>query len=66
MAYLWKLVAKKNNGKLTKGMNVEILKSGTNAKPNQEEIASALNNKYNSDIHYGHCGQSNFDFELVK
>ncbi len=65
MAYLWKVTAKRNNGKVTKGMSVEIYKKGTNAKPNQEEIADALNEKYNEDIPKSACGQSNFDFEQI-
>ena len=46
-------------------MSVEIYKKGTNAKPNQEEIADALNEKYNEDIPKSACGQSNFDFEQI-
>jgi len=66
MAHLWKATARRNNGKLLKGMFVEILKSGTNAKPNQEELCDALNNKYKANIHSSHCGQSNFDFTEIK
>lgn len=66
MAYLWKVTAKRNNGKVTKGMSVEIYKKGTNAKPNMEEIADALNDKYNENIPKSACGLYNFDVELIK
>jgi hypothetical protein len=59
--YLWKVTANRNNGKVTKGMSVEIMKSNTDSKPSQKEIAQALTNKYNTDVHESHCGQSNFD-----
>ncbi len=65
MAYLWNVTAKRNNGKVTKGMSVEIYKNGTSAKPTQEEIADALNSKYNTDVSKSHCGQTNFDFEKL-
>lgn len=60
--YLWKVTAIRNNGKVTKGMSFELLKTGTSAKPGQKEIADALNNKYNSNIHDSHCGSGNFEF----
>jgi hypothetical protein len=63
MAYLWKVTAKRSNGRVTKGMEIEILKNGTTAKPSQKEIANALNSKYNTEINDSQCGQSNFDFE---
>ena len=47
-------------------MSVEIYKKGTNAKPNMEEIADALNDKYNENIPKSACGLSNFDIELIK
>jgi len=59
--YLWKVTANRNIGMVTKRMFVEIMKSNTNAKPSQKEIAQALNNKYNANVNEGHCGQSNFD-----
>ena len=63
--YLQKVTAIKNNGKVTKGMSVEIMKTGTSAKPSQKEIAQTLNDKYNANVHECHCGQSNFDFTQI-
>ena len=60
--YIWEIVATRNNGKVTKGMSTKIMKSGTSAKPNQREIADALNKEYNADIHHSHCGSGNFNF----
>ena len=61
--HLWKVTATRNNGKVLKGMSVEIYKKGTTGKPEQKEIAEALSEKYNEDFHYSQCGQSNFDFD---
>ncbi len=47
-------------------MEVEILKSGTTAKPNQKEIAAAFEKKYNIEVHYSNCSTSSFDIEEVK
>jgi len=60
--YLRKVTAIRNNDKVTKGVSFEILKTSTNAKPGQKEIAEALTNKYNSNIHDSHCGSGNFEF----
>ena len=57
--YLWKVIAVRDNGSLKKGMTVEILKAN-GTKPNQDDIAQALNTKYNSDIHKSKCGSSIF------
>lgn len=64
--YLWKYTANKNIGNITKGMAVEIMKTNTSSKPSQQEIAKALNNKYNTNVHESHCGQSNFDIIQIK
>ena len=47
---LWLVTAKRDNGKVKKGMNAEIMISGTNAKPNSRQIAEALNEKYSAGI----------------
>jgi fructoselysine-6-P-deglycase FrlB-like protein len=65
MAKLWKVTANSNNGKVTKGMSVEILDKNGN-KPNQTAIADALNNKYNENIPVTACGSSIFIFEEIK
>ena len=64
--YLWQVTAKQNNGKVVKGMSVEIYKTGTSSKPNLKEISEALNNKYNTNVHESHCGASIFDFKALK
>lgn len=64
MAFLFKLVAKRNNGKLEKGMIVEIYKQNSSSL-SQKEVAQALNNKYNSNIHESHCGLGNFEIEKM-
>ena len=43
---LWSVTAIKNAGKLTKGMNVEILVTGTSARPNARQIIEAIEDKY--------------------
>lgn len=65
MAKLWKVTAKSNNGKVKKGMSVEILDKNGN-KPNQTAIAEALSNKYNEEVHYSHCGSTIFEFNEIK
>jgi len=65
MNYLWKVTAKRDSGKTTKGMSVEILKKGTSGKPTPKEIANALNDKYGTDIPSSHCAQGYFDFEKL-
>lgn len=64
-SFLWKVTAKRNNGSVKKEMSVEILKIGVTNKPNQVEIAKALNDKYDSNVHSSHCGSSEFDFTLL-
>lgn len=64
MGYLFKIVAKRNNGKLEKGMNVEILKQNSSSL-SQKEIAQAVNNKYGTSIHESNCGLDNFSIEKL-
>lgn len=64
MGYLWKLTAKRNNSTLKKGMNIEIMTKSIN-KPSQKEIANAINDKYNSNVHFSHCDRSGFDIEKL-
>ena len=65
MAKLWKVVATRNNGKVVKGMSVEILDKNGN-KPSQTAIAEALQNKYDPNIAYTACGSTIFDFTEIK
>lgn len=48
---LWRVTAKRDNGKVKKGMNTEVLLWYTNAKPNSKQIAEVLNIKYGENIH---------------
>lgn len=64
MAFLFKLVAKRNNEKLEKGMNVEIYKQSSSSL-SQKEVAAAINQKYNSNVHDSHCGLGNFEIEKL-
>lgn len=61
---LWSITAIKNAGKLTKGMNVEILVTGTLARPNAKQIIEAIENKYGVTVSSSFCGSGNF--EIVK
>lgn len=63
-AYLWKVTAKKQLNKLPAGANVEIVKSGTNAKPSQKEINEAFNAKYGVDG--GSLATSYYDIVLMQ
>ena len=63
-AYLWKVTAKKQLNKLPAGASVEIVKSGTNAKPSQKEINEAFNSKYGVDG--GSLATSYYDIVLCK
>lgn len=63
-AYLWKVTTKKQVAKLPAGASVEIVKSGTTAKPSQKEINTAFNAKYGVDG--GSLSTSYYDIELCK
>lgn len=65
MAYLWKVTAKRRNGKVSEGMNAEILITNTASKPTSKHIAEALSEKYNTDIGAGNCSVTNFIIEKL-
>lgn len=66
MVYLWKVTAKQNlANQIAAGMWVEIVKRGTNARPNQKEIANAFNEKYKTNISDCHCGEFYFNIEQM-
>lgn len=65
MNRLWKVTAKVNVGKLPKGASVEIVKSGTNARPTAHEIEDAFLNKYDIKIPSGSANISHFNIEEV-
>lgn len=60
---LWKVTAKKTVGKVAKGMEVEVVKSGTTAKPSIKEIGEAMNRKYGITLI---SGFSLSNFEIVE
>ena len=62
---LWKMTAIKNAGKLTKGMSVEILVTGTSAKPSVKQIIEAIEDKYGVTVSSCHCGYANFEIEKL-
>ena len=62
--HLFKITAIKNNGKLLKGMSVEIIRKDTTSKPTQHEIAEAISKKYNIEINHSSCGHINFEFSV--
>lgn len=49
-AAIWKVKANKNNGKIIKGMEVEILIKNRIGIPSVPEIRAALKLKYNIDV----------------
>lgn len=61
---LWSVTAIKSAGKLTKGMSVEILVTGTSARPNAKQIIEAIEDKYGVTVASCYCGYGNF--EIVK
>ena len=62
---LWKMTAIKNAGKLTKGVSVEILVTGTSAKPSVKQIIEAIEDKYGVTVSSCHCGYANFEIEKL-
>ena len=62
---LCSVTAIKNAGKLTKGMNVEILVTGTSARPNARQIIEAIEDKYGVTVSSCHCGYANFEIEKL-
>ncbi len=57
---LWKVTTVKVFGKISKGMFVEIVKSGISAPPTIKEIGDAFNRKYGIVLPTG-CSLSNFE-----
>ncbi len=65
MSTLWKVTAKKESGKVAKGMNVEIAVSGRNSKPRAEEINNAIKAKYNVEVGETRCTEIYFLIEKI-
>ncbi|WP_026838904.1 hypothetical protein [Gillisia sp. JM1] len=62
---VWKLNAIKRNGRLEKGMSVEIFQTNSVNKPPQKLIAEKINEKYNTKIDAGSCGYTNFEISKL-
>jgi len=65
MAKLWKVTAKRDSGKVVKGMSVEIAISDRSSEPRPKEIVSAFQAKYNIQVKEGNCGSSYFVIEKI-
>ncbi|MBS6651455.1 peptidase [Alistipes putredinis] len=65
MNRLWKVVSLRTTGKLAPGMSVEIVKTGTSAKPTIKEIGEAFRRKYGIVLPNG-CSLSYFDIQEMK
>ena len=64
MNHLWRVTAIKVTGKVTPGMWVEVLKSGTNAQPTIKEIGVEFERKYGIAL-VGGCSLTNFRIEKM-
>ncbi|MFV0174753.1 peptidase [Empedobacter falsenii] len=62
--HLYKVTAKKEYGKLAKGMWVEIVIRNASRPPNQREVIDAVNQKYGPNTAVNGLSLSNF--EIVK
>lgn len=65
MAKLWKVTAKRDSGKVVKGMSVEIVISDRSGEPRPKEIVSAFQSKYNVEVSEGKCSNSYFQVEKL-
>ena len=45
--------------------NVEILVTGTSARPNARQIIEAIEDKYGVTVSSCHCGYANFEIEKL-
>lgn len=59
--HLYKVTAKKEYGKLAKGMFVEIIINNTNRFPSQKEVIEAVNQKYGDKTAANGLSLSNFE-----
>ena len=59
--HLYKVISKKEYGKLAKGMFVEIVIRNTSRPPNQKEIIEAINQKYGDKTAVNGISLSLFD-----
>ena len=61
MGNLWKITAKRANGKVLVGMSVEIAKNNTTGKPNAKDIAQAILTKYGIKADLDKCHESYYE-----
>lgn len=59
--HLYKVTAKKEYGKLAKGMFVEIVIQNASRPPSQKEVIEAINKKYGDKTAVNGLSLSNFD-----
>lgn len=59
--HLYKVTAKKEMGKIAKGMSVEIVIKNASQKPNQKEVIDSLNLKYGAKTAASGLSLSNFE-----
>ncbi|MFV0158264.1 peptidase [Empedobacter falsenii] len=59
--HLYKVSAKKEYGKLAKGMSVEIVIRNASRKPTQREVIDAVNQKYGANTAVNGLSLTNFD-----
>ena len=65
MAKLWKVTAKKDSGKVVKGMSVEIAILDRSGEPRAKEIISAFHAKYSIEVSETRCNNSHFVIEKM-
>lgn len=65
MAKLWKVTAKRDSGKVVKGMSVEIVISDRSGEPRPKEIVSAFQSKYSIIVNEGIYNSSHFQVEKI-
>ena len=65
MGNLWKVTAKRESGKLLKGLSVEIPISDRSGKPRTKEIAQAIATKYNIEVGETRCTEIYFEIEKI-
>ena len=65
MSKLWNVTAKRDSGKVVKGMSVEIVILDRSGEPRSKEIVSAFQLKYNIEENEGKCSSSYFLIEKI-
>ncbi len=60
---LWKVICDRNSGKVLKGMNLEIITSGS--EPSSDDIQKALNKKYDLNLNSVSISRQNWSVEKL-